>query len=68
MKVCRAWHTIEGKTGPVIYFHDGGTYGFSTFGAFIKGKSKAVIIVINQFNKLDISGWLGAVIMKEMVK
>ncbi len=68
MKVCRAWHTYEEKDKPVVYWHNGGTYGFSTFGAFTKEKNKAVIVVINQFNKNATSDGLGLVIMKNLMK
>jgi CubicO group peptidase (beta-lactamase class C family) len=67
MNVCRAWHTIEEKNKPVIYWHNGGTYGFSTFGAFIKGENKAVIVVVNQFNKNIISDGLGRAIMNKLL-
>ncbi len=66
--VCRAWHTLEQKEKPIIYWHNGGTYGFSTFGAFIKGQSKAVMVVINQFNKNAVSDGLGIAIMKKMLE
>lgn len=68
IKVCRAWHTLEQKEKPIIYWHNGGTYGFSTFGAFIKGESKAVIVVVNQFNKNAVSDGLGFAIMKKMLE
>ena len=57
--VCRIWHTIEQKDKPVIYWHNGSTYGFSTFGAFIRGQQKAVIVVTNRFNKSNVSDALG---------
>ena len=66
MNVCRAWHTIEQEDGPVIYWHNGSTYGFSTFGGFIKGQDKAVIVVTNQFNKDIVSDLLGITIMKRL--
>jgi CubicO group peptidase (beta-lactamase class C family) len=66
MNVCRAWHTIEQKDAPVIYWHNGSTYGFSTFGAFIKGQNKAVIVVTNRFNKSVVSDALGIIIMKKI--
>lgn len=68
VNVCRAWHTLEEKDKPVIYWHNGGTYGFSTFGAFIKGRQKAVIVVVNKFNENKISDVLGITIMKELNK
>jgi CubicO group peptidase (beta-lactamase class C family) len=68
VKICRAWHTLEQKEKPVIYWHNGGTYGFSTFGAFIKGESKSLIVVVNQFNKNAVSDGLGIAIMKKMLE
>ncbi len=68
IKVCRAWHTLEQKEKPIIYWHNGGTYGFSTFGAFIKGESKSIIVVVNQFNKNTVSDGLGIAIMKKMLE
>ncbi len=66
LKVGRAWHMLLQKDGPVIYWHNGGTYGFSSFAAFLKGKNKAVVVVINQFNRNAISDGLGMMIMKKM--
>ena len=68
VKICKAWHTLEEKDKPIIYWHNGGTYGFSTFAAFIKGQQKAVIVVVNKFNQNSISDSLGIVIMKELIK
>jgi CubicO group peptidase (beta-lactamase class C family) len=68
IKVAKAWHTVEKEGLPVIYWHNGGTYGFSTFAGFLKDKNKAVIVIINQFNKNKISDGLGLAIMKELSK
>ncbi len=68
VNVCKAWHTLQEKDKPVIYWHNGGTYGFSTFAAFIKGQQKAVIVVVNKFNQSSTSDGLGIVIMKELIK
>jgi CubicO group peptidase (beta-lactamase class C family) len=64
INVCKAWHTFEEQGKPVVYWHNGGTYGFSTFTAFIKGQQNAVIIVINEFSKNKIADGLGISIMK----
>lgn len=64
MNVCKAWHTFEQKDNPVIYWHNGGTFGFSTFAAFIKGEQKAVIVVINKALQGDAADKLGISIMK----
>ena len=63
----RGWHIFNDKDQPVFYWHNGGTYGFSTFCAFTKDKSKAVIVVINQFNKNVFSDGLGSKIIKKMI-
>jgi CubicO group peptidase (beta-lactamase class C family) len=66
VNVCRAWNTIEEKDKPVIYWHNGGTYGFSTFAAFLKNKSVAVIVIVNAYNKNTLSDGLGIEIMNEL--
>jgi D-alanyl-D-alanine-carboxypeptidase/D-alanyl-D-alanine-endopeptidase len=66
MKVGRGWHTMEWEGKPIVYWHNGGTYGFSTYAGFIKGRSRAVVIVINHFNKNAISDHLGFEIMKKL--
>lgn len=63
---CRGWHTLEKKDKPVLHWHNGGTYGFSTFGGFINAKDKAVIVVVNQFNKNIISDGLGFAILNRI--
>lgn len=68
IKVGRGWHILEQKDKPVIYWHNGGTYGFSTFCAFLKGEDKAVLVVINQFNKNAITDGLGIGIMRKLLQ
>lgn len=63
----RAWHIFNDKDQPLFYWHNGGTYGFSTFCAFTKDKSKAVIVVINQFNKNAFADGLGVKIIKKLI-
>ncbi|HQW85000.1 MAG TPA: serine hydrolase domain-containing protein [Ferruginibacter sp.] len=67
LAVGRGWHIFFEKDEPAIYWHNGGTYGFSTFCAFIKGSSKAVMVVINQTGKNNISDLLGIKIIKKMM-
>jgi hypothetical protein len=67
MKVCRGWHTIEKKEKPVIYWHNGGTYGFSTQCMFTKGNNKAVFVVVNQFDRNKVSEELAAKVMEELL-
>jgi CubicO group peptidase (beta-lactamase class C family) len=61
------WHILNIKNRQPVYWHNGGTFGFSTFCAFAKDKSKAVIVVINQFNKNEISDGLGFKIMQKLI-
>jgi len=68
VSVGRAWHTLENKNKPVVYWHNGGTYGFSTFAAFLKGGEEAVIVVVNQFNTNKVSDGLGMAIMNKLIE
>lgn len=61
------WHIINSKNQTQVYWHNGGTYGFSTFCAFSKDKSKAVIVVLNQFNKNGACDGLGVNIFKKLI-
>lgn len=65
--VGRGWHIFYQKDQPALYWHNGGTYGFSTFCAFFKGSSKAVMVVINQTGKNSVSDVLGIEIIKKMM-
>ena len=65
MSVGRGWHLLEQKDKPVIYWHNGGTYGFSTFAAFTKD-GHAVIVAVNKFNSNMVSDALGMAIIKKM--
>jgi CubicO group peptidase (beta-lactamase class C family) len=68
INVCKAWHTIEQKDKPRIYWHNGGTFGFSTFAAFVKDEQKAVLVVINKFSENKVADGLGVAIMKLLNK
>jgi CubicO group peptidase (beta-lactamase class C family) len=68
MNVCLAWHTFERKNKPTIYWHNGGTYGFSTFAAFCKAKNSFVFVVVNAFDKNAASDGLGIAIMNKLVQ
>lgn len=68
IKVCRAWHTFEKNDNTLFYWHNGGTYGFSTFAAFSKEKNKAVVVVVNQFNQNAVSDGLGMMVMRKMLE
>jgi len=62
----RGWHILTEPGQQPVYWHNGGTYGFSTFCAFAKNRSKAVIVVVNQYNKNAFSDGLGIKIIKKM--
>ncbi len=67
--VARGWHFNVAKNKPVIYWHNGGTYGFSTFAAFVKETGQWVMVVVNQFNKNNIvSDRLGMQIVQKMLE
>ena len=66
MQVGRGWHIAARESNKPVYWHNGGTYGFSTFGAFYPGEDKAVIVVVNQFNKNAVSDQLGMWLMKQL--
>jgi len=68
VSVCSAWHTLEQKGKPTIYWHNGGTYGFSTFAGFVKETGRCVIVVVNQFNQNGVSDGFGMAIMKKMLE
>lgn len=65
--VARGWHIYNENEQPLFYWHNGGTYGFSTFCAFTKDKSRAVIIAINQFSKNALADGLGMKIIRRLV-
>jgi CubicO group peptidase (beta-lactamase class C family) len=66
IRIGRAWHTYEQKAKPVVYWHNGGTYGFSTFVGFIKGSNKKVLVVINKFMANTAADFIGISIMKKL--
>ncbi|HLD54025.1 MAG TPA: serine hydrolase [Sediminibacterium sp.] len=61
--IAKAWHTIEKDGKTLLYWHNGGTYGFSTFAAFNPITQNSIVVVINAFNKNDIADKLGIEIM-----
>ena len=68
MQIAKGWHISKLANGKEIYWHNGGTYGFSTFAAFERGTRKAVLVVVNRFNKNAVSDGLGVEIMKKMME
>jgi CubicO group peptidase (beta-lactamase class C family) len=56
----RGWHIYTAKNGNQFYWHNGGTFGFSTFTAFSKNTNKGFFMVLNEYNKnqiLDVVGF-----------
>lgn len=68
MRVGKGWHIVEEKDKPAIFWHNGGTYGFSTYAAFLKDQGKAVVVVVNEFNKSATVDALGELIIKKMME
>lgn len=68
IRIARAWHTFEQKDKPIIYWHNGGTYGFSTFVGFVRGTNKKVLVVINKFNANNSADFIGISIMKKLLE
>ncbi len=66
--ISKAWHTIEKDGATLLYWHNGGTYGFSTFAAFNPTTQNGVVVVINAFNKNEIADKLGIDIMTNLLK
>ncbi|PJE46655.1 MAG: hypothetical protein CUR34_08490 [Sediminibacterium sp.] len=65
--ISKAWHIIEKNGKSLLYWHNGGTYGFSTFAAFNPTTQNSIIVVINAFNKNDIADRLGIEIMTNLL-
>ncbi len=65
--ISKAWHTIEKDGTTFMYWHNGGTYGFSTFAAFNPTTQNSIVVVINAFNKNDIADKLGIEIMTNLL-
>jgi CubicO group peptidase (beta-lactamase class C family) len=59
LQMGRGWHIFTTKNGNQFYWHNGGTYGFSTFTAFSKNTNKGFFMVINEFNKSQILDLIG---------
>lgn len=68
IRIGRAWHTFEQKEKPIVYWHNGGTYGFSTFVGFIRDTNKKVLVVINRFNENNAADYIGIAMMKKLTQ
>jgi hypothetical protein len=65
--IAKGWHTIEQAGKTMLYWHNGGTYGFSTFAAFNPSNQHCIVVVINAFSKNDIADRLGIEIMTRLL-
>lgn len=68
VRVGLGWHLLTEENQSVIFWHNGGTYGFSTFTAFNPEKNKAVMVVINQFSKNNACDVLGITLMRRLLR
>jgi CubicO group peptidase (beta-lactamase class C family) len=66
LQVGKAWHILKSPGKPDIIWHNGGTYGFSTFCGFVRETRTAVFVAINAFNKNAFSDGLGFEILKRL--
>lgn len=48
-----AWHKQQSLSGDELIWHNGATYGFSSFMGFYKGKNCGVIVLSNSGNTVD---------------
>ena len=48
MHICYAWHTLDNLKHRA-YWHNGGTYGFSTFAAFEPATKTAIVLAANSY-------------------
>lgn len=51
--VALAWHIIKTKYGNELIWHNGGTFGYSSFCGFIKEKKCAIVVLSNSGNNVD---------------
>lgn len=65
--IAKAWHMFNFPDKPPIYWHNGGTYGFSSFCAFNKETNSGLFIVINAFDKNIIADGMGIYIMTKIL-
>ncbi len=48
-----AWHKQQSLSGDELIWHNGATYGFSSFMGFYKGKNCGVVVLSNSGNTVD---------------
>lgn len=52
-KMGMAWVIQKTKSGNTLIWHNGGTYGFSSFAGMLKEKNCAVVVLANSGNRTD---------------
>lgn len=67
VSIAKGWHLLKKEDHPIIYWHNGGTYGFSTFAAFTES-GNGVIVAANRFNSNNITDALGLGILERLAK
>ncbi|TAG15060.1 MAG: class A beta-lactamase-related serine hydrolase [Sphingobacteriia bacterium] len=67
LSIAKCWHIFISPNNAPIIWHNGGTYGFSTFIAFNQTTNQAVFVAINSFNKNGISDRLGIEILTKIL-
>jgi CubicO group peptidase (beta-lactamase class C family) len=65
--IAKGWHTNEKNNETQFFWHNGGTYGFSTFCAFNPKNKNSIIIVINSFSKNFMADQLGFELMDTLL-
>lgn len=63
--IALAWHIINTKYNNELIWHNGATYGFSSFCGFIKAKNAGVVILSNTSTNID---FIGLSILKYLQK
>jgi CubicO group peptidase (beta-lactamase class C family) len=51
--VAFAWFIKQTKEGNVLYWHNGGTFGFSSFCGFVKEKGISLVVLANSATNVD---------------
>ena len=67
LQIGKGWLIRMLSNNSSLYWHNGGTYGFSTFCAFHKETGKGIFIAVNAFEKNNIVDGLGVEIMGKML-
>ncbi len=67
LNIGKGWHIFSQPNTLPIVWHNGGTYGFSTFIALNTTTHQAVFLVVNAFNKNNITDVLGIEILTKIL-